>query len=150
MSYDDDLAAESGTPAYEAARAAAFRKLSQVAGEVDAKSLTFEQLQTIVLETNMAFGVPVTAEEASADQSGDGVAELQAALDRLSADALKAAYAAERRICDQIAALPDVDHDHSRTYGAVADSGEDARASDVSDWRGQSERLGPFEFSTDK
>lgn len=131
MSYDDGLAAESGTPAYEAARAATFRKLAQVVGEVDAGSLTVEQLQTIVLEMNMAFGVPVTAEEASVDQSGDGVAELQAALDRLSTDALKAAHDAERRICDQIAALPDVDRDHSRTYGPGADSGEAARASDA-------------------
>lgn len=115
-SAEDGPAAEPGSPAYEAERANTFRKLAEVLGEVDAGSLTAEQLQTIVLEMDLEFGVSVQAEEDSADQPRNAEAELQIALDRLAVDALTAARDAERRICKQIAALPDaddeLDHDH--------------------------------------
>ncbi|MFN6548405.1 hypothetical protein [Mycolicibacterium nivoides] len=103
--------AEPGTVAYEAERAAAARQLAEVLSRVDVASLTMEQLQTIVLEMDLEFGVPAAAaaERESGDRSGDVVAELQAAFDRLAADALATARETERRICDQITALSDVE-----------------------------------------
>lgn len=110
MATSDDEAptAELGTVAYEAERAAAARQLAEVLGRVDVASLTMEQLQTIVLEMDLEFGVPAAAEEEGTDQD-DVVAKLQAAFDGSAADALATARDTERRICEQIAALSDVE-----------------------------------------
>lgn len=82
-------------------QAGALCRSAEVLREVDAGAFTAEQLETILLELSLQFGVPVGAGSEARRRSGDSAADLRAALDRLADDALAAARDAQRGIFDQ-------------------------------------------------